>query len=295
MEIQQMRRMSLLGLGLFTALTANPVQAETAKTLHISQAIPLGDGLTGDSGWYGSIHPSVVFGPSFDAESEQTQIQLDPTTLPGGPVVPDVPVVPGGPVVPDVTDSVEVDDFGLSLETNTGFGISGALGYRFTRALRTELELGYNRNSAERLVIDGISLQSAVLPLPVDLPETKLDLDGQVETWNLMASGYYDIQTNSPFQPYLGGGIGIAKVSANGINADLPALLNRSIDLDDDGVSFIFQVKAGTAYQIGDRGSVSLGYRLQGLPGQSFEVDGIDFDAKTVLTHAVEFGGQYRF
>ncbi|NJN30156.1 MAG: porin family protein [Synechococcales cyanobacterium RM1_1_8] len=206
---------------------------------------------------------------------------------------------------PPIIDLVyDIQPFSVSIDSSTGFGLSGAVGYRFNRNFRTELELGYNRNTINQLEVSDITINlsndfayptlALPIPLSVTYPGFKADLDGKLETWTVMASGYCDIDTNRNFKPYLGGGIGIANLSASGINADIPGL-NQRLELNDNSASFIFQVKAGAAYQISDRGLVSLGYRLQSLPGQSFEADGIEFDSQTVLTHAIEFGGQYQF
>ena len=327
----KMRQISLLGIGLgaIAALSTTPVQAEPAQTVQtISQAIPLGNGLEQQSGWYGSIHPSVVFDPSFEGESERTNINQVPA-------INCIDDFPPGSIFFDYIDcearfleaSDELESFSVNLDSNTGFGLSGALGYRFNKNSRVELELGYNRNSVDSIRVGGITrnrdaeeFRQANPPFgvinpnrPLDengfpsrfvavdreggsvsLPAIDQDIDGKIETWTLIASAYYDIETGSPFKPYLGGGLGIARLSASDIETEIPELYTR-VDLDGSDTSFIFQLNAGTAYQIGDRGSVSLGYRLQGLPGQKFEADGIDFDSQTILTHAVEFGGQYRF
>lgn len=214
---------------------------------------------TDENGWYISLGPSLVFDYPIDIESD-------------GPVaVTTAPLFPGGPAV---VTNIPID---ISLDTETGFGINGAVGYRFDDA-RVELEVAYTNNNVEGVSVNDFD---------------QVPLDGDIESVQFMVNGYYDIPTQSRFSPYIGGGVGVATLTADDIEADIPGL--GALALDDTGASFVFQVKAGVGYAISSQANVFLGYRLHGIPGQDFEAFDADFDADTLLIHSLQLGARYEF
>ena len=74
-----------------------------------------------------------------------------------------------------------------------GFGVAAALGYRWSETLRLEAELGYRGAG-----LDNIG------------PE---DAEGKQSSLSLMANVVFDIGEGTNFQPYTGGGIGLANNS----------------------------------------------------------------------------------
>lgn len=212
-----------------------------------------------DNGWYISLAPNLVFGYPLDIESD------------GNVAITTAPIFPGAPAV---VTNIPID---ISFDTDTGFGINGAAGYRFDDA-RVEFEVAYTNND-----VDGVTVN--------DLAE--VPIDGDIESFQFMLNGYYDIPTQSRFSPYIGGGVGVATLTANDVAAAIPGLGNLA--LDDSGASFVFQVKAGVNYEITDQASAFLGYRLHGIPGQDFEAFGADFDADTLIIHSLQLGAQYSF
>ncbi|MEM9769899.1 MAG: outer membrane beta-barrel protein [Cyanobacteria bacterium P01_D01_bin.71] len=233
--------------------------ADSASTLldgspTLAQATP---GQQSDSGWYVALTPSLVFGYDINIDGEDIT----------------VPVIPAPGLPPIGTTDVPVD---ASIDTDTGFGISGAFGYRFDDA-RVELEIGYLNNSVDSITVNDVETST----------------DGSIDNWQFLVNGYYDIPTNSRFRPYIGGGIGLAIVSADDISATVPSLGELSID--DSSSSFVFQIKGGVGYDITDDLNAFLGYRLLGIPGQSFEVFDTDLDADTVFIHSLQLGARYEF
>lgn len=248
----------------FFAGMATPALAQTAESqilddgseLLIVQA-PVQD--TNENGWYASLGPSLVFGYPVDIESDGTV----PITT--------APLFPGGPAL---VANIPID---ISLDTDAGFGINGAVGYRFDDA-RVELEVAYTNNNVEGVTVN-------------DLAE--VPLDGNIESAQFMVNGYYDIPTKSRFSPYIGGGVGVATLTADDVEANIPGI--GALELDDTGASFVFQVKAGVAYEISEQASAFLGYRLHGIPGQNFDAFNADFDADTLLVHSLQLGARYEF
>lgn len=250
-------RSSILTLAL--AGIATPTLAQTAPETSIDNTLAQAISSEQENGWYVSIGPSLVFGYPVDIASD------------GDVPITTAPLFPGGPAV---VANIPID---ISLDTETGFGINGAAGYRFDDA-RVELEVAYTNND-----VDGVTVNNLA----------EVPLDGDIESAQFMVNGYYDIPTESRFSPYIGGGVGVATLTANDVEANIPGVGNLA--LDDTGASFVFQVKAGVGYKISDQASAFLGYRLHGLPGQNFEAFGADFDADTVLIHSMQLGARYNF
>jgi len=233
--------------------------AESASALSeergaIAQVVPTAEAT---NGWYISLAPEVVFG--YDINTD------------GGNVT--VPVIPAPGLPPVGITTVPLD---ASLDTDTGFGIGGAVGYRFDNA-RVELEVGYNNNTVDNIMVNDIEASA----------------DGDIGNWKFLINGYYDFPTDSRFSPYVGGGAGLAILSANDVSASLPPF--GAVSIDDSNSSFIFQFKAGAGYDITDELTAFLGYRLMGIPGQSFEVLGTDLDADTLFIHSLQLGARYEF
>jgi len=210
-----------------------------------------------DAGWYVSLSPSVVFGYTIDIGGEEI-----PVTIPAG--------IPG---LPDIQTTVPFD---AAIDTNTGFGVSGAVGYRFSDA-RVELEVGYNYNDVDSITVNDL----------------EASVDGSVDTWQFFVNGYYDIPTNSRFRPYVGGGVGLSILSANDVSTVVPPL--GEVSLDDSSTSFVFQLKAGVGYDFSENFNAFVGYRLYGIPGQSFEFFGSDFDADDLYVSSIQLGARYEF
>jgi len=210
------------------------------------------------TGWYGSISPDAVFGYDVNVDSEAFAVE--------------VPPVLGIQLPP-----VQIDPIDIKVNTETGFGINSAVGYQFEDA-RVELNLGYNRNT-----VDGVSINDAA----------EVPVDGRFEVWSVAANGYYDISTGSAWRPYIGGGVGVAKLAADDVEVDIPVVGQAT--LDDSGLGFIFQAQAGVAYDFSQTASAFVGYRLQGVPGTQFTVEDVDFDADTVFIHSIQAGGRFRF
>lgn len=183
-----------------------------------------------------------------------------------------VPPVFGVPVPP-----VQVAPVEITVDTDTGYAVSGAVGYQFEDA-RVELDVNYNQNSVNSVSING----AAAVPV-----------DGNLSTLSLSANGYYDIPTNSKWRPYIGGGVGISNLSANDVQVNVPVIGQAS--LDDSGISPIFQVQAGVNYDFSERASAFVGYRLQGVPGTRFTAQNVDFEADTVFINTVQAGARVRF
>ena len=106
------------------------------------------------------------------------------------------------------------------------FGASFAYGVK-TGPVRTELELNWH-----------------------DDAESKDDGDKfKVENNSIMLNAYYDIETGTKFTPYVGAGLGMARLKLKGA------------DVSESSNEFVWQLGLGVSYAATDNVSVDLGYR----------------------------------
>lgn len=147
------------------------------------------------------------------------------------------------------------------IEYDRGFTIGGALGYQIQDQVRAEASLSYRTADVDQ--VGGISAGAS----------------GDVNVTSLMANVYYDFDLGLPVTPYLGAGLGLARV-------DLDAKLGGVSAKDDDDTAFSFSLMAGAAYRISDNLDLSLGYRYLGARAV--------FDGNLNVSEIL-FGVRYRF
>ncbi len=164
----------------------------------------------------------------------------------------------------------------LTTELDTGILATGAFGRSFDNQIfRAEAEVLYNTNDVSALNVSGVGSVIA---------------GGDISTLGLMVNGYYDIDTNSKWRPYIGGGIGGANVSINSLSS-LGVLI-----ADDDTTVFAYQVKVGVAYEFTQALAGTLGYRFFATEDADFvDSAGAPFSADGIEAHIVELGVRFRF
>ena len=124
-------------------------------------------------------------------------------------------------------------------DSGAGFGIT--LGRSFDQ-FRGELEYSSRKNDIKSHSLNG----------GATLPGSK----GEAKSDAFMLNGYYDIDTNSAFVPYLGAGIGMAKVKFDDFGvAAIPDVLN------DSESQFAYQFMAGGEYRFADTWGLFAEYR----------------------------------
>ena len=113
----------------------------------------------------------------------------------------------------------------------------------------------------------------------------KRAVDGDVSAFTLMANLYYDIDADSGWKPYVGGGVGLSRLSISSRSRATGVTL-----ADDEDTVFAYKVGAGIGYDIdvndetsGERPvTVSLDYRYFGTEDPTFRgsVTGTKFDTE---------------
>lgn len=154
----------------------------------------------------------------------------------------------------DVDDKVWGGSFAAGVSTKVNGG-----------AVRAELEYNKNADAKKTHNIDG------------DLFNIK------IESQSLMINGYYDIDTGSKLTPYVGAGIGYAKIKGKVLEASYTSY-------SEDGNNFAWQVGAGVGYALNDKVSLDAGYRY--VDYGDFTKDGLKWESSA---HELYVGARYAF
>lgn len=152
----------------------------------------------------------------------------------------------------------------------TGYGFLGAVGYGFSD-WRAEGELGMRKND-----IESFSSGSGAA-------------SGNVEAWTLMGNLYRDFDTSSAITPYVGIGLGVARIELNNISQGGTQLAN---DRDD---AFAYQGILGASVAVAPQVDLDLSYRYLAAVDPDFKtVGGSSFDGE-YRSHAVMVGLVWHF
>lgn len=137
-----------------------------------------------------------------------------------------------------------------------------------TGAVRTELELNIKQD-AEKKVSDEFGTTKA-----------------KMENNSVMLNAYYDIDTGTKLTPYVGAGIGMARLKASLKGDDANASKSKT--------TFAWQVGAGVSYAMTDNLALDAGYRYTDADEVNVKNDGSNnkFEAKS---HEFLLGARYTF
>ena len=172
----------------------------------------------------------------------------------------------------------DVGAAGMSIgegEFDQGFTFGGAVGLRFLDDFRAELEASYRQNDIDRLFT--------------------ASANGDASSLALMANSYYDFpgifgSRRTPVRPYLGGGIGVARVAWNDI------VVGASQITDDDEYIIAYQALAGVGIGVTDSVTLTIDYRFFATPDVELErpSGSSDFQMEN-LNHSVTAGIRFEF
>ncbi len=184
-------------------------------------------------------------------------------------------------------DDISTSDGGTAFQLSPaeGFGVGGDLGYSFGR-MRLEGEVSWRRNDAGSFgnIIDSRS------GFPSVVPPGGENASGNINTLAFMGNVYYDFLPLNQFHPYVGAGVGAARLSLDSIGvAGFPLV-------DDSDVAFAYQGILGISYTINTNWSTSLDYRYFGTTGAHINdrFGGRGFDADTG-SHNIMLGIAFHF
>jgi opacity protein-like surface antigen len=177
--------------------------------------------------------------------------------------------------------------FESELSFDPGFNIGGAFGYNYGN-IRAEFEIAYHSWSMDEETV----LPGGIIP---GCPCTT-KWDGDSSALSFMVNGYYDFHSaNSPWVPYLGGGIGFA-------NVDIHFVFDETLGTptnvpSDDDIVFAYQLMAGIGYNINPSTTLVLGYRYFATMDPEFNpiwLMGGTYEA-TISAHEFNVGARFMF
>ena len=155
---------------------------------------------------------------------------------------------------------------GNKFDNDPAFVINGAIGAELNPMVRVEGEIGYHLNAGD------------VRGFPQDFTFSMV---------SFMLNGYFDIPTNSPLRPFLGGGLGFGLA---GVEEELGGLSANDTDLVG-----AFQLMAGIGYDISPKATLTFQYRyfMTTDPAYVLPISGA-FDTE-YSSHDFLFGARFRF
>lgn len=159
----------------------------------------------------------------------------------------------------------------LNIDYDPGWAIDFAGGYRFENGFRLQGEVGYARANFDSVTLD-------LIDSGVSFARFRSDVSGGADALNWSLGAFYDLNTDSRFTPYIGGGIGGNYTSVDNIGS--------SGSSDDINVSAYGE--AGLAFDLTDRLSLVPAYRFQWINSGNRNLE--DFD-----THEFRLGLRWFF
>ena len=165
------------------------------------------------------------------------------------------------------TDSAGGESYSQD-DTIAGISIAAGLSMPVVfGAVRTELEYRQNDDAEDKIA---------------NLIETS------VETQSLMLNAYVDFDTGTKLTPYIGGGIGYAKVEGT----MKEPLYGNEASMDDN--NFAWQLGVGASYNITKNMAVDAGYRYIDF-GDFSETSADEKDTLDVTANEFYIGARYTF
>jgi opacity protein-like surface antigen len=139
---------------------------------------------------------------------------------------------------------IEGGAIGSSTDYDLGWAALGTLGYKLTNGFRFEGELGYRENDVDNAA--GAAGQ------------------GDASAKSLMANLLYDFNTGSAITPYIGAGLGVARIKFDDSGRHNGAIV------DDRDTTLAYQGILGIAYNFSQSLSLGLDYRYFAALDPSF-------------------------
>lgn len=154
-----------------------------------------------------------------------------------------------------------------------GHDVSFGIGYQFNESWRGDLTAGH----WSRKVKGSASSPWRCLGVnPADV-SCRFDDSSDVEAWEFMANGYYDFLRWGRFTPYVGAGLGFARVSYGDLRNEATCLDAGGSPIGGcgyvadhpgrDSNRFVWALMAGTSIDINERLKADIGYRFARTEG----------------------------
>ena len=148
----------------------------------------------------------------------------------------------------------------VDMEFDPGLGLDVAVGNDFG-AFRIEGELTYRTNDIDQFTTRGVELEA----------------DGDVTALSLMLNAFLDVENETPFTPYIGGGLGFASVSMNDVKVSGIAVN------DEDDTVVAYQIGFGVEYAVSEKISLDVGYRYYATDDPDFDGTNVEYTSHNVI------------
>ncbi len=200
-------------------------------------------------------------------------------------------------------------DTRIESEYDAGFMVGATVGYGSSTPIfksrfgplyaRYELEFAYREHGLDSLTIKNDGGLGELIDTTFGTSFGSLNglsgsVPGEVQSASFMYNIWVDIDTKTPFLPYIGGGIGVSSIWIDDVKLSDPELVVTLVD-DQDTV-FAYQLGAGLGYRLTPWLMLSLDYRWFETidPEFEFELTGNDFESE-FRTHNVGVSLRYQF
>lgn len=167
----------------------------------------------------------------------------------------------------------------FNLEFDPGYLAGATIGYdlrdRFPEIGkgRLEIEVAYRSNDLDA----------------VEFAESEMDAGGEATAFSVMLNTFAEYRDTDPWFPYLGVGIGWARISLEDVEISAGPLV------DDDDDRFAYQFGAGLGYEFSPHLTFDLGYRFFAVLDPEFrDTLGEKFESE-YRTHQVQLGMRVNF
>ncbi|MBE0596451.1 MAG: porin family protein [Desulfuromonadales bacterium] len=145
-----------------------------------------------------------------------------------------------------------------------GSGISAALGYRSGDRLRTEIEAAFRQTPVDCVRTNSVGVAT---------------VEGEFSTFSLLANAFYHLLPEQTVSPFIGGGLGGAKVETR-----------FQGDGSEDDLVFAYQLAVGIDFAVSQKGNIDLQYRF--FATSEIEHGSTDLE---YTTHNLLLGFRYHF
>jgi opacity protein-like surface antigen len=178
----------------------------------------------------------------------------------------------------------------LHSATDPGYNILGAVGRSLGNGLRLEGEIGYRQADLGRVSVTRDGGLGAAAGTGSLNGVANSNTNGDANALSFMANGFYDITLpNTGLVPYFGGGLGFARVAAEGYQLNNVPLVN------DSAVVFAYQAGAGVSYPLSMSTTAFIDYRYFATEDPTFRDAVGDRFKSEVASHSLSLGLRYKF
>ena len=190
--------------------------------------------------------------------------------------------------------------YGGNTEFDNGSGFNAEAGARYGNGLRSGVEISYTKANVETHTgvtlgggsidaLDAASIAGSPTPLGASVAAIVADGRGDITSTSVFANVYYDFNSASAWQPYVGAGIGLSDVNVK---------YNPSgVDVIDGGeTKLAYQVKAGLTWRVNETWDVYGEYAYRAT--DDVELDNDLFPGTLSIENQqnlLSIGARYRF